>query len=223
MHSRGTVHWYQGVISFQLLPAPTPADLFCTGNEYRACNRSSTFLQVVSTVVYTFLTASVMYFPYYHTLLAALSAAVLTPTGDAVKTPGAAELLRCFNDQATDALERAEGSSKRSVEGFSLHNANIRKDWPSKVDSSDVPGARTRYDDFVAIHINQTLSIHGTYWNWFKYRDNPTENPLFDGSEYSIGGDGEFWEHNGSTAGMGFVKIPSGDGGGCVTTGPLAK
>ncbi|KAG7133880.1 Tyrosinase P like protein [Verticillium longisporum] len=193
-----------------------------------------------------------MYFPYYHTLLAALSAAVLTPTGDAVKTPGAAELLRCFNDQATDALERAEGSSKRSVEGFSLHNANIRKDWPSKVGSSDVPGARTRYDDFVAIHINQTLSIHGTgnfltwhryfihsyvtalrdecgyegyqpYWNWFKYRDNPTENPLFDGSEYSIGGDGEFWEHNGSTAGMGFVKIPSGDGGGCVTTGPLAN
>lgn len=24
------------------------------------------------------------------------------------------------------------------------------------------PGAKTRYDDFVATHINQTLSIHGT-------------------------------------------------------------
>ena len=24
------------------------------------------------------------------------------------------------------------------------------------------PGAKSRYDDFVAVHINQTLSIHGT-------------------------------------------------------------
>lgn len=60
-------------------------------------------------------------------------------------------------------------------------------------------------------------------WRWFKYRDNPTENTLVDGSEYSIGGDGEFWEHNGSTAGIGSVKIPPGNGGGCVTNGPLAK
>ena len=35
-------------------------------------------------------------------------------------------------------------------------------DSPSKVDPAIVPGARTRYDDFVAVHINQTLSIHGT-------------------------------------------------------------
>jgi tyrosinase len=33
---------------------------------------------------------------------------------------------------------------------------------PSKSDPTLVPGARNRYDDFVAVHINQTLSIHGT-------------------------------------------------------------
>jgi tyrosinase len=33
---------------------------------------------------------------------------------------------------------------------------------PSKSDPATVPGARNRYDDFVAQHINQTLSIHAT-------------------------------------------------------------
>jgi hypothetical protein len=33
---------------------------------------------------------------------------------------------------------------------------------PSKADPSFAPGARSRYDDFVAVHINQTRSIHGT-------------------------------------------------------------
>lgn len=36
---------------------------------------------------------------------------------------------------------------------------------PSKIASGVVPGAKTRYDDFVAIHINQTLSIHSTVGN----------------------------------------------------------
>jgi tyrosinase len=33
---------------------------------------------------------------------------------------------------------------------------------PSKLDRTLFPGARTRYDDFVGVHINQTLSIHFT-------------------------------------------------------------
>lgn len=36
------------------------------------------------------------------------------------------------------------------------------REKPSKADPAFAPGARTRYDDFVAVHINQTLSIHGT-------------------------------------------------------------
>lgn len=33
---------------------------------------------------------------------------------------------------------------------------------PSLYDPAEVPGAKTRYDDFVATHMIQTLSIHGT-------------------------------------------------------------
>lgn len=33
---------------------------------------------------------------------------------------------------------------------------------PSKLDPAFAPGARSRYDDFVAVHINQTWVIHGT-------------------------------------------------------------
>lgn len=33
---------------------------------------------------------------------------------------------------------------------------------PSKLDTTKYPGAHSRYDDFVATHINQTMNIHGT-------------------------------------------------------------
>lgn len=35
-------------------------------------------------------------------------------------------------------------------------------DKPAKTPSDLAPGAKTRYDDWVATHINQTLSIHCT-------------------------------------------------------------
>lgn len=33
---------------------------------------------------------------------------------------------------------------------------------PSKLDKTKYPGAKSRYDDFVAVHMNQTLAIHNT-------------------------------------------------------------
>ncbi|EOD50342.1 putative tyrosinase central domain protein [Neofusicoccum parvum UCRNP2] len=86
------------------------------------------------------------------------------------------------------------------------------------------PGCVSRYDDFVATHINQTLTIHGTgnflswhryftwtyeqalrnecgytgyqpYWNWPKYALDPLSSPIFDGSETSISGNGAYEEH----------------------------
>jgi tyrosinase len=33
---------------------------------------------------------------------------------------------------------------------------------PSKLDKTKFPGAKSRYDDFVVVHMNQTLNIHGT-------------------------------------------------------------
>ncbi|KAH7025103.1 uncharacterized protein B0I36DRAFT_332532 [Microdochium trichocladiopsis] len=151
-----------------------------------------------------------------------------------------------------------------------LGNAYVRKDWkwlsdqdktayinavlclqkkPSKADPSFAPGARTRYDDFVAVHLNQTLSIHGTgnfltwhryftwayenalrqecgysgsqpYWNWFDGSDF-ANSPVFDGSATSMSGDGAFVAHNGSVSGSGNIYIPSGNGGGCLKDGPF--
>ena len=41
---------------------------------------------------------------------------------------------------------------------------------PSKSESF-CPGCKSRYDDFVAVHINQTLTIHGTanFLSWHRY------------------------------------------------------
>ncbi|KAK2053457.1 Di-copper centre-containing protein [Colletotrichum caudatum] len=176
--------------------------------------------------------------------------------------------------EAMEALQAAEAdgpSGKRG--GCNLSTARVRRDWnslsgaekkaytsavncllakPSRLRATLAPGARNRFDDFVAVHINQTLSIHGTgnfltwhryfiwayenalrrecgydgyqpYWNWLAYRDAPSKSPIFDGSETSMSGNGLFKAHNGTISGRGNVHIPSGVGGGCVTKGPFAN
>jgi tyrosinase len=42
---------------------------------------------------------------------------------------------------------------------------------PARTSATLVPGARSRYDDFVALHINQTLTIHadGYFLAWHRY------------------------------------------------------
>lgn len=42
---------------------------------------------------------------------------------------------------------------------------------PSILDQTLYPGAKSRYDDFVAVHINFTLTIHGTgnFLGWHRY------------------------------------------------------
>jgi tyrosinase len=92
---------------------------------------------------------------------------------------------------------------------------------PPRFPKSFAPGVRSRFDDFVAIHINQTLTIHYTatflswhryftwiyeqalrnecgytgtqpYWNWGQYAQDPTQNPMFSGSSVSLSGDGQY-------------------------------
>ncbi|KAH6683551.1 hypothetical protein F5X68DRAFT_223244 [Plectosphaerella plurivora] len=101
-----------------------------------------------------------------------------------------------------------------------------------------------------SVHVNLTNFIHGTgsfltwhryffwsferalqkecqyegtvpYWNWFSHTDNLTQSPVFDGSDTSMGGDGAFYKHNGSAAFFGTVPLPSGNGGGCIASGPF--
>ncbi|KAH7065964.1 hypothetical protein BKA63DRAFT_426984 [Paraphoma chrysanthemicola] len=114
---------------------------------------------------------------------------------------------------------------------------------PSKLSATQYPGAKTRYDDFVAIHMKNTLSIHGTgnflswhryytyayenalrtecgyngtqpYWDWGRYAT-PETSPIFDGSDTSMSGQGEKVAHNSNG-----LK-PAGNGGGCIVSGPF--
>jgi tyrosinase len=122
---------------------------------------------------------------------------------------------------------------------------------PSKLDSAIFPGAKTRYDDFVAVHMNRTFDIHATanflswhrlytwayeqalrtecgyngyqpYWNWGKWAFDPLNSPLFDGSDTSLSGNGAYAEHTCTNAlPTNLNCIPAGEGGGCVTSGPF--
>ncbi|KAK4218933.1 hypothetical protein QBC37DRAFT_304492 [Rhypophila decipiens] len=117
---------------------------------------------------------------------------------------------------------------------------------PSKLDKTKFPGAQSRYDDFVVVHMNQTMSIHGTgsfltwhryytwsfervlkeecgyngtqpYWDWSKWSADPEKSPIFDGSDTSLSGNGEKINHKASA----MTGAPAGNGGGCVKTGPF--
>ena len=121
---------------------------------------------------------------------------------------------------------------------------------PSKLNPAVYPGAKTRYDDFLATHINYTLTIHldaiflswhrnfvhlyeaalqnecgysGTqpYWNWPLYVNDLQTSTLFDGSEYSMSGDGTPIPNEANITVGPNATLPHGSGGGCVTTGPF--
>ncbi|CZT48785.1 related to monophenol monooxygenase (tyrosinase) [Rhynchosporium secalis] len=124
---------------------------------------------------------------------------------------------------------------------------------PSKSARGVAPGARSRYDDFVLVHVQQTMTIHATgnflswhryfvwayetalrdecgykgyqpYWNWGRYASNPLLNPMVDGSDISLSGNGLKFNYTGVPLQGGPLPwdvIPPGAGGGCVTTGPF--
>ncbi|KAH7311288.1 hypothetical protein B0I35DRAFT_437840 [Stachybotrys elegans] len=130
---------------------------------------------------------------------------------------------------------RREYGSLSQAERLDYVNAVIcLQNKPARTPSSVAPGAKSRFDDFVATHINQTRAIHFTgnflpwhrwfvyqyekalrdecgyqgyqpYWDWPKYASSPETSPIFNGDPYSLGGNGEFVPHNGP------VIPPSGD------------
>ena len=92
---------------------------------------------------------------------------------------------------------------------------------PAKTPAAIAKGAKSRYDDLVVTHVQQSLSIHGTgnflswhryytyafeqmlrnecgykgyqpYYNWAWWAEDPKSSPFFDGSETSMSGDGSY-------------------------------
>ncbi|KAF4542612.1 Tyrosinase [Lasiodiplodia theobromae] len=111
--------------------------------------------------------------------------------------PDAAQQLHALAQHAIDetlaALDNGGASwSKRGGGACTRDNISIRKEWgrlgraerkqyiaavqclqklPARTPPSLVPGAKSRFDDFVATHINQTLTIHytGTFLAWHRW------------------------------------------------------
>lgn len=118
------------------------------------------------------------------------------------------------------------------------------------------PGVRNRFDDFGALHVNKTSMIHWTsyfyswhrhytwlyetalqevcgyngtqtYWDWSS-TDTLAAHPLFDGSDTSLSGNGEYIPGHTTyvllpTPNVTNTSIAPGSGGGCVLTGPFAN
>lgn len=131
---------------------------------------------------------------------------------------------------------------------------------PARTPSNISNGTKSRYDDFIATHIQQTLTIHYTasflswhryyiyafetalreecgfggdlpYWDWSETaRTGLLHSKLFDGSATSLGGNGAALPGPpqedimlGAAQGLPPIYLPSGSGGGCVTSGPFAN
>ncbi|WYZ39601.1 hypothetical protein EsH8_III_001515 [Colletotrichum jinshuiense] len=186
-----------------------------------------------------------------------------------------ADLSQSAYDETKSQVESGEIQKRGS--SCAWYNIRVRREWgtlstnekldyikavkclqskPPRTPASEAPGAKTRFDDFVATHINQTLTIHYTanflswhrYFVWqyeealrnecgFKgtqpYWDWPTtaitgmeKSPIFDGSETSMSGNGEFIPDREPIRLTGQndlppIELPIGTGGGCVISGPF--
>jgi len=160
-------------------------------------------------------------------------------TNPSVASDQVDELAQLAQQQANASL--TDNASKRST--CNIFNVAVRREWSSlsnkerkdytnavlclqskkaNTPTALVPGAKSRYDDFVALHINQTLNIHYTgtflgwhryytwqyeqalrnecgykgyqpYWNWANTAATGMEkSSMLDGSDYSMSGNGEY-------------------------------
>ncbi|KAI6711691.1 hypothetical protein PZA11_006351 [Diplocarpon coronariae] len=217
-----------------------------------------------------------MQFTYVTGVYLLIGAAVSHPVMDS--NAAARASLDHLASIATRNLRQTLDSASRSVSRATTctkSNTAIRREWgvltaEERIAYTDavlcfqnkttltpaelIPGARSRFDDFVGTHINQTNYIHYTgtflawhryftwayeqalrtecgytgtqpYWDWTKFSNNTSSGPVFDGSATSMSGNGIYVAGRGDLAlslpGYPDIKLPPGDGGGCVFSGPF--
>lgn len=131
------------------------------------------------------------------------------------------------------------------------------KNMPPKVMTADqateYAGVKSRYDEYVATHIENTFKIHATadflawhrhfifefeqdlknscgysgtlpYWDWAADAQAVDQSEIFNGDEFSMGGNGEYIAGRADTyLGLQDLNFPPGTGGGCVYSGPFSN
>jgi tyrosinase len=215
------------------------------GNAKSSCPRLLTFQSLLRTslvklVVSEGLTRSSNIMRSSHVALIALvsSCAVFgAPTNDEAAVADLSK--QAYNNIQKELASKQERSLHN--DHCSLRTLRFRREWgslsekqrkryikavqclqekPARTPSTKASGAKTRFDDFVATHINQTMTIHYTanflswhryytwlyeealrqecgfegdqpYWDWAKTAHNGLlSSPIFDGSDTSMSGNG---------------------------------
>ncbi|CAG8163098.1 unnamed protein product [Penicillium olsonii] len=158
--------------------------------------------------------------------------------------------LSLGGEKCTHVAERKEWGELTKSERIDYTDAVLcLQKKPQHLPREEYPGVRNRFDDFVATHINYTLNVHYSalflpwhrhflflwetalreecdyagnlpYWDWPKWEGDLGASPLFDCSESSLSGDGDYAPGEQAIAG-GPITIPRGSGGGCVRCGPF--
>lgn len=126
---------------------------------------------------------------------------------------------------------------------------NCMRDQPSSLDQQKYSAAINRFFDYAVIHTERANVAHlsgffltwhryfvhlfekdlqekcgwkGTmpYWNWPSTAGRLDSSPIFDGSAYSMSGNGKFIDQGPYQLGPTF-SLPHGSGGGCIQGGPF--
>ncbi|WEW61215.1 tyrosinase superfamily protein [Emydomyces testavorans] len=197
--------------------------------------------------------------------IAATVPSLLAPTADEKSAKRLLELQTKARENLEQAL-KSGGGDKRT--GCSLETLRIRREWralskeerrsyikavyclqekPSLIDEKIVPGAKTLFDTFTTLHINQTQTIHNNtlreecgfegmhpYWEWGYDVYDPDSSAIMDGSDYSLGSNGAPLAGRNDTWTLwppppfeptkeNTNVFPAGTGGGCVHSGPFSN
>ncbi|KAK1827501.1 hypothetical protein QBC39DRAFT_175773 [Podospora conica] len=158
---------------------------------------------------------------------------------------------------AKDSLPKLkEWLAKNPQPGCTLETAIRRREWGdlTKAQRKDyidavlclqskppltahqAPGAKSRFDDYVVVHVQQTHRNHGStfflpwhryylwhyenalrtecgykgyqpYWNWGRYANDPENSVLFNGDEFSLSGNGIEMDHAAVILGPAFTGL----------------